>query len=372
MDNSLLVPRAPEESESEALIDFLNQNLRPQQAWSVRDEFPSLFNKKKLIYSRIITQGAEILSHAAIRPLIVRTPVAVFKVGAIGSVVTSSHHRHQGLSTRVLTSCLNEATTMKCDFAILWSNLFDFYRKMGFELAGYEMCLVFEQPLPPEKTKSLPQDYLFRKGQDVAPEALLKLYQNHSVIAIRAIEDVRRFLKIPNSQVFTAWDRSGNLKAYTVEGKGLDFQDHIHEWAGDVESLLALFNHIRMQQTNPLYVICPIHATSLFRRAQQFGIQSYLGNLGMIKIIDPVGLFAKITRIAYSLGMSQFSLEYRPDGNYLSYGNQRYKFGSEGELVQLIFGPKKIEDLRFFDHSAEEALSRVLPISFWIWGWDSI
>ena len=68
-----------------------------------------------------------------------KTPVGLFKVGALGSVVTSTDHRNQGLSTLTIESCLNAARQQGCEFAILWTNLYEFYRKIGFELAGSEM-----------------------------------------------------------------------------------------------------------------------------------------------------------------------------------------------------------------------------------------
>ena len=98
-------PRAPLQTELSDVVKFLDSHLRPEEKWSVTSEYPLAFSEGNLGNIRIITDNNEVLSHAVLRPLIMKTPAGLFKVGAIGSVVTSSDHRGQGLSTRTLESC---------------------------------------------------------------------------------------------------------------------------------------------------------------------------------------------------------------------------------------------------------------------------
>ena len=128
--------RSPRPEELTKLIEFLNVNLRPDSSWSINQEYPVALNQKNLGNIRILTEGEEILSHAVIKSLIVKTPIAIYRAAAIGNVVTHPEHRNQGFSQKILEDCLEHAKSMQSDFAILWTDLFDFYRKLNFELAG--------------------------------------------------------------------------------------------------------------------------------------------------------------------------------------------------------------------------------------------
>ncbi|MDZ4084322.1 MAG: hypothetical protein U1E10_15370, partial [Bdellovibrionales bacterium] len=82
-------PMTPGEREYPMVIDFLNRNLRPACKWSIVDEYPTALSKSQMHNMRVIIENGQIVSHAVFRPMIVKTPVGVFKAAGIGSVVTS-------------------------------------------------------------------------------------------------------------------------------------------------------------------------------------------------------------------------------------------------------------------------------------------
>src|SRR5690606_16360246 len=89
---------APTADKYPQVVKFLDQSLRPQNNWSITTEYPTALNKENIHNLRIITDGETVLSHAALKPHIIKTPIAIFKVGAIGSVVTHEQYRNKGLS----------------------------------------------------------------------------------------------------------------------------------------------------------------------------------------------------------------------------------------------------------------------------------
>jgi predicted acetyltransferase len=125
-------PRAPHDAEFSSVVQFLDQNLRPEAGWSIQAEYPVAISPANIGNIRIIKDSGHVLSHAVMRPMIIKSPVGLFKVAGIGSVVTSSEHRNRGLSRTIIDNCLTAAREHGSDFAILWTNLYDFYRKMGF------------------------------------------------------------------------------------------------------------------------------------------------------------------------------------------------------------------------------------------------
>ena len=298
--------------------------------------------------------------------MILKTPAGLFKVAGVGSVVTSSDRRNEGLSSKTIESCLEAARAHGCEFAILWTNIYEFYRRFGFELAGSEQSALIDKELPPGDGKMK-----IIEGNKVAAEAIHRLYNQHTVISLRTVEETRKFLQIPNSRVYTAWDAKGQLKAYAIEGKGADLSGYIHEWGGGVSALMPLFAHIRRAQARPITVIVPRHAQNLIRAFGEHKISINEGFLGMIKILNHKNLFAKIKRHARHLGIADLVLD-QQDGKFY-FGTKEHVFMTESEhdIVRLVFGPQKASQIHNFGEGAT-ALEEVLPLNLWVWGWDSI
>lgn len=360
-------PRPPNEGEWLKLVRFLDKNLRSETQWSITDEYPTAINPKNRHNVRIITDEEKILSHAVLKPLIVKTPQMILKIGAIGSVVTDEGHRGNGLSTKVLEECLALATSQQCDVAILWTNLFDFYRKMGFELCGSEVSIVFQEEFAAPLT-----NLHYSNDPKVSPEAIVRLYANHTVASIRSSDDIRKFLAIPNSNVYTAWTKEGKLAAYAIEGKGIDLGGYIHEWGGGVAELLSLLSYIRHLKQAPMTLIAPLHATHLLQELEKLPTLINYGNLGMIKILQFQQFTIKIKKAFRSKGIIDFTVEKQGNEIVFGFANELFTLQSEADLCRLLFGPVDYETLGVFSPAAIEKLKAVLPLKLWIWGWDSI
>lgn len=342
-------PRVPSDVEFPQVVEFLDQKLRNQVSWSIAKEYPTALTKTNIHNMRIISNGPEILSHAVLKPLIVKTPHLILKVGAIGSVVTDEKHRGQGLSSQIINSCLEEAARQNCDIGILWSGIPEFYQKLGFKMAGFEESYVIDKPLTTTATQ-----LKFKVGAQIAPEALLRIYQQHTVTTHRTVEEMKKFLQIPNSQIYSAWGPQGTLEAFAVEGKGADLTDYIHEWAGNVSALLALFNFIQAEKKKGFTLITPKHATNLRLQLLNQEISHNSGFLGMIRIINPLALIQKLNRAQHALG-----------GTPIDFSGWNHD-----DLVEALFGP--------WNEAVSERIpiaavkSGLLPLRFWLWGWDSI
>jgi GNAT superfamily N-acetyltransferase len=361
-------PRSPQESELPSVIEFLDKNLRPRAGWSISKEYPTAFQVKNLENIRIVTDpGQGVLSHAVIKPIILKSPLGLVKVATIGSVVTDPHRRNQGLSQAVLQDCLFRAEQSSCDLAVLWTDLYEFYKKLGFALAGSETTVTISEPM------SLPKDSLqFRVGANIDPQALLKIYNQHSVHSLRSADDFRQFLLIPNSRVYTAWATDGSLAAYAVEGKGADLEGYIHEWGGKVSALLPLLNFIRVQYAAPIHIILGSHSQNLQRQLIDRGYSTFSGYLGMIKILNLGSLVGKILRYSRALGISDLHLEYAKNELQVGHSVRVYKLKGEEPIVRLFFGPPQGQELSSVDPSCKELLRSIFPLPLWFWGWDSI
>ncbi len=360
-------PRTPQVHEFSDVVDFLNQNLREKNLWPISSEYPTALSTNNIHNISIITEDQKIVSHAVLKPLIIKTPLCILKVGAIGSVVTDPNHRQKGLSSKNIENCLELAKKQDCDLVILWTDKFDFYRKFGFALAGIEQTYILENKLV-LKNKNLK----LVCDNKVDPDAILKLHAQHTVHSMRTTEDVRNFLKIPNSHTYTAWNEKNQLVAYAVEGKGIDLTNYVHEWAGNVDSLMDLFSFMQQKHNQPLTIMVPEHSINLRQRLESVCTLSHQGFLGMIKILNYDVILNKVKKAFRAEGLDQIVLEMQNNEVIFGYGSDLYTIKDPADLTQLLFGPLKPKDLAFMKTETQEKLATLLPLPMWIWGWDSI
>ena len=353
-------PRPHKNEELKSVISFLDVNLRNDVKWSIADEYPTTYALENLSNLRIIKDGDNVLSHAAVKTEIIRTHFGLFKVAAIGGVVTSKEHRAQGLSAKILENCITLAQNEGHDVAILWTNLFDHYRKLGFELAGTEVAIIIDKPFLTEPSTNLN----FIKGFQVSAEAIERVYSQHSVISLRTAADIARYMRIPNSNIYTAWNKqSGQLVAYAVEGKGSDLSGYIHEWGGGVTELMSLFNYISGDQKRKLAIITPVHSENLIRQLKPYASNINIGFLGMIKILNRENVIGKVQKHALQIGLNDLSSQAFTDVMMAL---------DEKVLTQIVFGPHDPKLLTAIPSDFREPMKKLLPMAFWIWGWDSV
>lgn len=359
-------PRPLNESEWPHLVQFLTSSLRPEHTWSIESEYPTALNLQNKHNIRIMTHNNEFVSHAVVRPMIIKSPHVIYKAAGIGSVVTNENYRNQGFSQKILQDCLTLAHNQKCDFAILWTHLHDYYRKLHFELAGTELSSTitedFEAPV---------QNLRYSQDKNVSPEAITRLYSQHTVGSVRTAEEIKQYLKIPQTQLYTAWKMDGTLAAYAVEGKGADLQNYIHEWGGQVPELLSLLSYIKKTKQQPITVITPAHSYNLNSKLKALTTQ-FDGFLGMIKLIDESGFFAKIKRAFRAEGVADFVLEKRGNGYLFGLGQDLLIVNRQEDMIRLIFGPVDFKLLDFQNPQSALTIGKLLPLPLWIWGWDSV
>lgn len=345
------------------LITFLNTHLRPQCSWSIAQEYPSVFQSSNLHNLQIIEEDSQIVAHAALKILNLRTPYGIMRVGAIGSVLTDPHFRQKGLSLTVLNRCVELANQQDCDFAILWSDLYDFYGKIGFSPSGYENIFEINSDLPQGNF-----NYEFRTTPQIPAMSLLNLYQKHSTVLIRQMTDVDRFLKIPNSEVYTAWENQ-TMKAYAVIGKGLDLQSYIHEWGGSLPDLMWLIQKLYVFRNHqPLSLLVPQHSDNLMNHLTQLGLSYHQGFLGLVRILKTKRLITTFQ----SKALTRFKglLALNPAGTEIKIAGQAFALNDD-LLRQVLFGP--IKDLNLINGLLNSKIDpKSIAIDAWVWGWDSV
>ena len=93
-----------------------------------------------------------------------------------------------------------------------------------------------------------------------------------------------------------------------------------------------------------------------------------------LKLVRPERFLKKLQAYAVSVGIPQFMCRCEGDKYTVGIGVDTAECCDEKEVVKLLFGPN-IEDSDVFfrfQNQTKDKLKKLLPLKFWIWGWDSI
>lgn len=361
--------KSPSLNELPKIIDFLDKGFQSNVSWSISQEYPTVFCKQNLHNIQIISQEEKIISHAVLKVIIIKTAFAIYKIGAIGSIFTDNKYRNLGLSKKLINQCINLAQKQNCELVILWSDLIDFYKKFDFYPAGFEIAFLLDKTLD----VALPEEGKFVSSNKIDPAAILNLYNKHTVNSVRNFSEVKSFLQIPNSEIYTYWNVNNQLSGYAVCGKGRDFHNYIHEWGGDLPYLLYLLSYIQKTKNEKITVICPYHSYNFINAMKKYQFESYVGVLGLLKIINYDLMIPKIVKAASILGVDNLIIKKEGKNIFIGCKSDHLLIKSEEDFLYLLFGPKPLEML--FSEVAEDfriVLKKVFPLPLWIWGWDSI
>jgi GNAT superfamily N-acetyltransferase len=335
-------------SDDASIVRFLDEELRAQAGFSVRDEFPAVFQELPGGNSFYAEQNGKIVAHAACLTRIFRHPRFHFKVGLIGSVVTTPEYRGVGLASLLVKTALAELKNSGCFVAILWAENPAMYRALGFERAGREQSLQFSAP-------EISEDDLGEPVIEYDPkrhaEGVWRLYHQHRWTLDRSLQEMKRLCRVPGTKVFVTLN-SDSVTSYLAVQKGLDFPNYIHEWGGRMETVRSNIARVQKQfyPSHNLTLIAPAaYDLSLIRPLAQ---THSVGVVGMMKLLDRGRLRAVYLDYLKAVGESNWLDDsWGGDGRSVS-------TKTDSEFVKAVFG-----DENEMDHP-------VLP--FFLWGFDSI
>lgn len=268
------------QSPTNSILQFLNKELRSQTDFLLQDEYPSLFQSLPGGESLIIEREEQILSHVGIIKRRYTHPGFQMDIGLIGSVVTRSEHRGEGLASSLLQEALKRLKQKGCSLALLWSDQPDFYTPLGFYRAGNE----WDFRISIEKSRNASEVCRpLNREKDV--EAIWKLYQTKAAKFERSLQEMSALVRVPRTQVYVT-EKGNQITSYLAINKGADFTNYIHEWAGPVDEVKKNIQDCqkRFFPQTPLTVIAPLEKES--SHLLEISDCSWKGALGLVNVLD--------------------------------------------------------------------------------------
>ena len=243
-------PYNPAKPEDFQMRDQLLQTcLRPDPLpFPIRDEYPIVLAESGRVFSYCQNHSNRMCSHANLWPrsVIDRQSREKGRIGLVGNVATDPALQGRGHMRELLSNLEDIAIRQNLSALILWSDLDQFYHKLGYESVGQELHLGI-----PKQDKKRPSARSFAGRFELNGDidsndrkSMLDLRPSLPLILDRTDEEFRRQLSIPWLDCFRAY-KNDELVAYILIGKGYDMVGVMHEWgAKDIQDLLYLIDHL--------------------------------------------------------------------------------------------------------------------------------
>lgn len=267
----------------EDVLRFFDDQLRRDSPCRLDAEYPLVFDENKMDQLLLSQESDEIRAGLGTLKRKVEIRQGEFaEMLFIGSVVTSPKFRKQGLQRKLFYSIEERAEAAGIDFIVLWSNQMEFYKKLGFVLGGLQATWI------PNTKKDIVGD---QKKVHVLDSKDASLTSRHyeafskKILRVeRSYEEIQKLWKIPHMRV--AYTDS----AYALLGKGEDFREVCHEWAGPAKDVLACIDALR-KEASAFRVLSPgvVHTDDerdVVHALERSNFDNRLEFLGLFKAIS--------------------------------------------------------------------------------------
>lgn len=218
---------------------LLQKSLRPNcNSYPIESEYPIVLSEKNPQFSYCVTKSDQELSaprliaHANLWPRIIAEKTTQFEypIALVGNVATEPSHRGRGVMSSLFSELWNKALQLGCHGLILWSDLLEFYRKLGFFPCGKEYRICFSRKKL--MNFSFDIDYRVPSNESLSFETLnemMRLRLSCGGTIKRSPYEFKDLLKIPDTVVVASYHRE-ELQSYFILGKGNDMVAVVHEW----------------------------------------------------------------------------------------------------------------------------------------------
>jgi predicted N-acetyltransferase YhbS len=234
-------PRRIRAHERSRLVAWLDDGLRRGQRGRLEAEYPLSLTPRDLRGHRAAFAGARPVAHAMLHVTDVCGPSRRARIGLIGNVYTDPAWRGRSLAAGCVEACVQEARARECSLALLWSELVDYYGKLGFGAVGRERRIALAGGTLACAAALAPRaEPAAAVGAAAAADFahLEALYARKPVRAVRPPGALAKLARAPEVALRVA-RRGREPIAYAACGRGDDMRGVVHEWAGDASGVLA-------------------------------------------------------------------------------------------------------------------------------------
>jgi len=236
----VLTFRTARDEEYDRIVAFVDEAFGRRPEASLVHDFPTALGRSNLQHLFVGTIDDTLVTAAAALVRTWQTSVGPLRTACLGSFFTPAAFRGRGYSAALQQWALERLADEGVDWAVLWTQQPELYRGRGFRTLGREL----HGRLEDIDLGSVPGGYAVREARKDDVPALLALYRRHRWRAERDASDFALHLDPRTSRILVLENGTG-VEAYAAVGKGKDFVDYVHEYAGEPALVHALWGAAR-------------------------------------------------------------------------------------------------------------------------------
>jgi GNAT superfamily N-acetyltransferase len=268
--------------------ELLQSCLRPENTYPIELEYPHVFSLEDSSISGLIDHTPIVHANILYREF-GDAKGQTWKAALVGNVATHEAFRGQGLQKQMFTYLEKEAYRNQGDILMLWSDLDNFYEKLGFCQFGKEVRYQWTS-LEASKNSLLSVEQVDPLELSTSDLQSLLSLRPPGVLAIkRSAEEFRQLLKIPEMGLFVGFGLGRAIQSWGLTGKGCDMRGVFHEWgAASPDALFTLLSHInRSLGGSGFMTLAPFHMEPAWHHALEKGSAS--------KSVHPMALVKQLS-----------------------------------------------------------------------------
>lgn len=194
--------------------------------------YPQIFRPEGSALSLGAFLDGELCSHTTYRRVDLHASRGCIRATLVGDVATAPERRGTRLASKILQEVATREQAEGQDCLLLWTDLWDFYARLGFAPAGVQIELQMHL------RQSMDSPLVRRAGvSDVL--AIADLHAQKPWRVERSLEEIALLLSVANMDCMVL-EEGGEVRAYACHGKGLDLQGWWHELGGSDHQLQIL------------------------------------------------------------------------------------------------------------------------------------
>ncbi len=391
-------------AEKRKVFDWLGRGLRPDRPGRLQQEYPQLFQNDASVFFLTLYEGSTPVAFCTLWAVHFRVGVDRLRAGLISFVYTDPDARGRGHAGLVVEHALEKARALKLGLALLWSDIDSLYTRLGFVQAGGESLVLVDRATLRAACESMRHT---QDGEAVRIEtpatadwkAIERLRGNRDCQLELDSGQIARMSCIPDMSVRVARKSESassqereEIVAFAIRGRGDDFEEVIHEWAGEPEAALRCCLSLieDCQPHSELFLLTPPDDAEVPWRLRKAGARVIQQPLAWMRILSTTAFAEDLSRIMPDSTRIQIK-EVPPTAGASVAAPKLIIKTTKGELtldqptlLALILGPGP----RFFAEKSDQRLAELrnrrlasilddaaleaLPLPFFVWGMESI
>lgn len=269
-------------------------------------------------------------------------------IGLLGAVVTDPAFRGEGFASLLIERAVMWAEECGLAAVFLWGSEHMLYRRLGFELCGEQVRV----PLIHLTTAAGAQIFEVKEGWNPEIWNLLK----NRADGVELTDADRTWFENHKNVSWWSSSKAGKVQAYAAIGRGIDLHHLVHEWGGNQDARLSLFDRMVEKDPEAQLLAHPSQVEKYFKVSlDREGVEEFLC---MARILDPEKILKtvlddvpfQVEKLGGIEGHWLVQIEGEPVQNLKSV-----------ELARYLFGPRNSAHFQ----------GSLIPLPLWFWGLDA-